>query len=101
MSGHFKRFPPGARLPDLDQTIGLCRDPDPLAIRRSLWLYRSWNQLRLEGWGRRSTDSLQRLAQEYGVPMVRLAEAVQNGLLAEFGLPRQQIKGIEIALRAA
>jgi hypothetical protein len=56
---------------------------DPLASRRSIWWYRSWKQLTLEGWSRGSADALQRLALEYGVPMVRLGEAVQSGLLAE------------------
>jgi hypothetical protein len=71
---------------------------DPLCNRMGWWpLAGRW--LRLLGRPRSTSASLQRVAAEYAVPVLALADAVRSGVLAEFGLSDQQLERARSVLR--
>jgi len=64
---------------------------DPLCGQQGWWLA-AGRWLRLSARPRSTPSSLRRVASEYGVPALPLADAVQSGVLAEFGLSDQQLE---------
>jgi hypothetical protein len=64
---------------------------DPLCNRVAWWpVAGRW--LRLLGRPRSTSASLRRVAAEYAVPVLPLADGVRSGVLAEFGLSHQQLE---------
>ena len=64
---------------------------DPLCDQQAWWLA-AGRWLRLLARPRSTPASLRRLAAEYAVPVLLLADAVRSGVLAEFGLSDQQLE---------
>jgi hypothetical protein len=64
---------------------------DPLCDQRPWWLA-AGRWLRLLARPRSTPASLRRVASEYAVPVLPLADAVRSGVLAEFGLSDQQLE---------
>ncbi len=70
---------------------------DLVAARYQRWLLR-WKRWLMKrptpGW----EYSLRDAAEYHGVPLLPLADSVRRGVLAEFGMPRNQVESVSAAL---
>jgi|GraSoiStandDraft_47_1057283.scaffolds.fasta_scaffold672576_1 hypothetical protein len=71
---------------------------DPLVSGVWSVAWRRW--LRLSSRRPLPSDEVQEAADYYGVPRASLVDAVRRGLLAEHGVPRQQVESADAVLRS-